>query len=640
MAYTMVRADRSATLAPLHEQLPARQNDSLGDMPTSHLEIVLKGGFLKYLEAVERPEVAIFARASVRDPQMPEERLVWEKIYLASENPDEQIVINKATFLPRINIPLLPGIVFDDQEIYVSLRIIELDQDDNERVKRLVNTAAGAVAAFKPEAAVAASAFQTALAFVTAANSDDIEFQFDFGLIPNEGSIQLVDCDADGARLDLVLQPRLGDYVVLKTEHRQRMHLPNSHLGVALESVQWLLGTVIKLATFNIANWRWWEDFGADRDDDFYMQIVGRPFEIPFEGWQLPEISAGRLSIPENGGRLYLRGDRLEYRDGGVSRTFVDQSYLVLSLIEPREGVDLDVLRAANEAKESINTVLRTGQIQADEIEALAEQAIDRIVAAHDGGAVRDQLDAALDAATTPAQIQAAYDASVQRVDQLEVTDRAKHELRQMLRRRAARRHRDLGGDGDVLGPRLATTVVFGTATGATLTAELQVLHPVGASVTVRDAAEGTVSTTSVGPLAFTTVRQQLPTNTDTAHRPLQGELVVELDDVLHRLGYWVLPPALDATLEAGTPGQLNPTTSLASIPAGATLRFSIADAVDGQSPFASAGGLTIDGNELASTIDDQGRLLAEMPNPAIDGEIRMSGPRGGFTLRIGGQAP
>ncbi|MCA8955647.1 MAG: hypothetical protein KDC87_06220 [Planctomycetes bacterium] len=348
--YTLAKIDRQGNLVEPHRRLPPA-DDGLERVPR-RLSVVLNGGFIRYLDAVDRPEVAIFARVKVRKPNEAEETLVFEKVYLMSENASEQLVLAKDTFLPREDIPLLPGIEYDGKdEIYVSLRVVELDSADNDRIRSLVNAAASATATIDPHTALGASVFQTVLTFLTRNNPDDIEFQFDFALIPGSDRPTVV---VDQSERYLVLPPCIARYAVLKTEHRDRLIYPDNYFDAAQHGVRYLLASLLKIGTLGVCNWTVWNWLGGDPEDDFYLKIMGRPFATDRSAWRLPEFTHDGLKVAQDAGVVRAPGSHLVYcskttnGQGTVEqrRTFVDQGYLTLSVIETREGIDVASLRA------------------------------------------------------------------------------------------------------------------------------------------------------------------------------------------------------------------------------------------------------------------------------------------------------
>lgn len=627
-AYTVSRVDRDLTLVPANTRIIDSKNDRVGELPKSHIQIVLNSGYLRYLEAVVRPEVAIFARVYVRDLKNPEETLVWEKIFLESEQKDLQMVTNKDSFLPRINIPILPGIVYDQQEIYVSLRIIELDSDDNGRIREVVNAAATATAAFEPEAAVAASAVQTVMQFLTAVNGDDIEFQFDFALIPNGGGMEVAPCSMlprsgatkDSDRLiDLVLEPRIGQYTIIKTEHRTRSNYPSDYFDMAHHTLRWTAASVVKLATLGLFNWRMWETFGASRNEDAYMRLFGRPFVIDYEAWQMPEYIGGKLSIPEIGGRLRMTDSRLHYEEGGLNRTFVDQTYLTLTIFEPKAGVDLKTLQKANAAKRSINAVLNTGQLTPKEAGELAKASTDALVGAIKGEEIREELDKALAAAKSEAEVEEAYKRAEKKLASLGLSPNVEAQVKSRLKERAANAHIDQGGSGNFDAPSVKGVIFLedevqeankdtkpeeggtkpkeskpdepktgasdpaakkddtsrsswnDTPVGERRTAKLVIAHRAGDEVKVLSDGGDILESPTNDPTR-TAVQVRLTRDADDGEKPVGYELAFRVGDAAYAHDFWTVPKKIQAPApETSKGGEFEDATG--NIPAKGKLR-------------------------------------------------------------------
>lgn len=58
---------------------------------------------------------------------------------MASESQNAQLVMNKDSNLPKLDIEILPGIEYNGENLTLELRVIELDQDDNDRMKSIIN---------------------------------------------------------------------------------------------------------------------------------------------------------------------------------------------------------------------------------------------------------------------------------------------------------------------------------------------------------------------------------------------------------------------------------------------------------------------------------------------------------------------
>ena len=308
--YTMAKVDADqARLMPVttvvHDGDGAGESGDYDRPVGTHLGIVLSGGYLRYLSAVDRPEVLIYARVKIFPKDLNGPPLIWERIYLQTEDESEQLLLNEDSFLPRRDIPILPAFRYEGQDVVVSLRIVELDQDDNERLRKLVSTAAATAASFAPQTAPTISAAQAVMNFIVANNADDIEFQYDFAISPSGETLTL---PADGKyggtkKVETVLQPRVTTYVVVKTEHRDRLVFPPTWFGMVDESVRYTLAQGLKVGTLGLLNWKVWNIFGADPEGDAYLRLLGSPFEAAPTSWCIPEWDRGSAdalqAVPE-----------------------------------------------------------------------------------------------------------------------------------------------------------------------------------------------------------------------------------------------------------------------------------------------------------------------------------------------------
>lgn len=341
--------------------------------PSGNIGVILNGGFLRYLESVERPEVAIFCRARIRPVNEADETLLWEKVYLNSELENEHMVMNKDTRLSRLDIPILPPIVYEGQDIFISLRVVEMDREDNAAAVQLVQTAAAAGAQFRPEAATGITVAQAALTFLIQNNADDIEFQFDFALSESGTGMNLWE---NNTKFDAVMQPRVGTYAVIKTEHPKRWNIPSDYPTLLAEGVRYAGATIVRIATLNIfANSNTWSnDSGSyvDPDEDNYLKFFGNPLTIDWAAWTPPIFSDKRLI--SNAWADYEFG--LESNDLVMLPTvenqekewFRDQGFLIFSVVPAKNGVDVRMLQEqASQNKVIEKLELKTGRLSTED---------------------------------------------------------------------------------------------------------------------------------------------------------------------------------------------------------------------------------------------------------------------------------
>lgn len=144
--------------------------------------IKLNNMYMRYLEAVGRPEVVMFIRVWARPINggdalaAAKEELVWQNVFFNSEDADNHMIFSKNGWLQTRDLTIMPPFKYEGQEVRVQLRVIEMDQADNDRTKAIIAAAAATAATFNPEVATSAAIFEAVLNFVTTSNSDDIEW--------------------------------------------------------------------------------------------------------------------------------------------------------------------------------------------------------------------------------------------------------------------------------------------------------------------------------------------------------------------------------------------------------------------------------------------------------------------------------
>jgi len=410
--YTMSKVDRNGKLIEPRLVIETKsQTDNLDKVnPTGFLGLTFKGGYLPYLEAVERPEIVMFVTVTIRARTETEESLLWEKVLLNSELKEHNMVFNKDSTIPREDVVLVPPLAYDGQDITVSLRIIELDAEDNERFRQLINSAASGAAAFEPESAVGISVFQTALTFISQWNSDDIEFQFDFGISSSGSPFETGGTAGKPARVyDAVIAPRVGTYTVLKTEHDSRTALPSNYLDVFTHSLRYTIGVGLKLATLGIANWwPWTED---ERNTDRYYALMGRPFGVDRDSTVIPAYT-GTDGTLFHAGTFTSKG--YGYRAVG-SRVCLDDKaqsldhghgYITFSVVEAESGVDVAALQENAQRDKVIEALaINTGQLTSEQVGQQATGLASSIIAWRLEGDLRKEYSARIAAAKSQAEI-------------------------------------------------------------------------------------------------------------------------------------------------------------------------------------------------------------------------------------------
>jgi hypothetical protein len=392
--YTIAKVNRENRLVAARRILEEGRADNLDKVVDAYFGLTIDGGYVRYLQAIVHPEIAIFSKVTVRRPEEAgaDAGYVFQNVYLASEKDGSHIELNKDSTFPRADIEILPPFQYKGEIVTVELRVIEIDSDDNERTKQLINLAASAAAAGAPESAAAISVFQTVLTFLVENNRDDIEFMYDFQLASSSSKLK-VDRSLKYDE-DQLLQPRVGTYVVVKSEHPDRVRLPDSILGFGSESLQWLGSKVLQLGTLNLLNWELWETvFCAEPPvGDRYNRLFGRPFAIETAAWTLPETTSDGLVMP-NQSYFGAQGDSDTFYpfvlDNKTLKTqlhppstekeaefeqpehYREQSYVVFSITEHESGISYEQLAALARVDTSVDALsLRTTQATPEEWKA------------------------------------------------------------------------------------------------------------------------------------------------------------------------------------------------------------------------------------------------------------------------------
>ena len=159
-AYTFAKEDRTHQLVKTEKILTSTKDNYdqkiSKDLPHGTLKLVLNSGFLRYLEAIQQPEVVIFSKVIINPNQQVLNKsgkssnvIEYKKIILSSQDNSTHMVQNKNSFLPIKDIEILPPIVYTGETIRVELRVIELDQADNVLLRQIINVAASTAAGFE-----------------------------------------------------------------------------------------------------------------------------------------------------------------------------------------------------------------------------------------------------------------------------------------------------------------------------------------------------------------------------------------------------------------------------------------------------------------------------------------------------------
>lgn len=390
-SYVLAKQDRDGYLRDVHEKLnpptslreanhPANI-DSWDELVINNLEIRLSDFFIKYLQALDRPEVVIYSKVTIRDRASTDEPVVINQVVLDSEDPSAHTAANQGAGGSLKNVPaILPSLRYEGQDITISLRIIEVDRDDNQRLSAILNTVGGVASSLDPSSAAAISAAQAVLSFIIANNPDDLEFAFDFGLSRNPASLSSSDLlplpgGSDwNVERDLVIQPRIGRLVIIKSEHPNRAVYPTDQIALVTDSIRWVLMKATKLATLNLFNL-----YNEDKEYDRYARYFGYPLMVPLEGLEEPRLIAGYWHHvdfnPIRSLNPYYRGNELtkplRFAGGTLGYTgsdepdaltsYDDKSYFALAISSPEIGVTLKEAKSLSVSLDALK--LNTSQL-------------------------------------------------------------------------------------------------------------------------------------------------------------------------------------------------------------------------------------------------------------------------------------
>lgn len=384
LSYDMAKVAPSGHLVGATRLLNVSDDSKLDKPVTSTLEIRLADYFVKYLQSIDVPEVVVFSRVTVRDPTSSAAPTVYERILLNSEDSNSFSAGNQGAGSTMRDVPLLPAISYDSQDIVVSIRIIEMDADDNARYGELLQTAAATASQFGSAETI--SVVQATLAFLLANNPDDLEFAYDFGIGPNSSATTVATIsDSDTLALplglkaerDLTLQPRVGTYFVVKTELPDRAYFSSDRVALAGDSVRWLIANTLKLATLNTLNM-----FADDRNYDRYTRLFGNPLRPTYESTQRPitheDGTVRHMDYePLNPLQMMLRtkldanaARKLKYSTGqlqmlpegteGETDPFDRKTYVAFTIGDPGKGLEVSELSKISDSLETLK--LRTTQ--------------------------------------------------------------------------------------------------------------------------------------------------------------------------------------------------------------------------------------------------------------------------------------
>ncbi|MBL8767940.1 MAG: hypothetical protein JNL94_11270 [Planctomycetes bacterium] len=347
------------------------------------LEIRLADHFVRYLNAVGAPEVVIFTRCRIRSPDSAVPELVYDRILMNTQDQElTQAGLQGAGGSLR-DVVVLPAIEYKDEDILLSIRVLELDQDDNKRIGKLLQGASAVSSQLKNASAPELSAFQAVVSFLVANNPDDVEFALDIGLTTNASTTFAREADllpGMSQTATHVITPRVGMVAAIKTEGVDRFVIPQKYEQYLPQGILWTLANLSRLATLDLFN-----ALPGRVDYDAYSDFFGDPLRVPSNSLIEPGFADGRLvhrtdidALQSPTAReLFVVHDRslctlLPGYGGGVPEPFRDKSYVLLSIQSPSLGIPVQELAALSDSLEDLR--IRTTQLTPEELAKVLDQ--------------------------------------------------------------------------------------------------------------------------------------------------------------------------------------------------------------------------------------------------------------------------
>lgn len=386
-SYSLGKMARDGTLVPIDDVMntsadTADRFDRLVE-PDDCLEIRLADHFVRFLNAVGSPEVVIFTRCRIRSPDSTSADIVYDRVLMNTQDQElTQAGLQGAGGSLR-DVVVLPAVEYKGEDILLSIRVLELDQEDNQRVGKLLQGAAAASAQLKTATAPELSAFQAVVSFLVANNPDDIEFALDMGLTSNASMTFTRDGDVlpGGTTLTShVITPRVGMIAAIKTEGVGRIVVPQKYEQYLPQGILWAVENVARLVTLDLFN-----ALPGRIDYDAYSDFFGDPLRVPsnslveptfVDGTMIHRVDVDGADSPTNRETFVVRDRSLFTTTSkgadAVPEPFRDKSYVMLSIQSPSTGVPVKELAAISDSIDDLK--LRTTQLTAEELAKLIDQ--------------------------------------------------------------------------------------------------------------------------------------------------------------------------------------------------------------------------------------------------------------------------
>lgn len=397
-SYHLAKLNRDGTLMPIDALVERRSSTQTNDESAQSveddrfdslietndcLEIRLADHFIRFLNAVGSPEVVVFTRCRIRSPDGSAPELVYDRILLNTQDQElTQSGIQGAGGSLR-DVVVLPAIEYKNEDIMLSIRMIELDQDDNQRIGKLLQGASATSAQLKTAAAPELAAFQAVVSFLVANNPDDVEFALDLGLTANSSTTFRGAEDAlPGVPRTAThsITPRVGMIAAIKTEGVDRFVVPQKYEQYLPQALLWTFANVGRLVTLDLFN-----RLPGRIDYDAYSDFFGDPLRVPSNSLIEPAFARDRLmhrinidDLESDAGReTFVIRDRslctvTSVAENAVPEPFRDKSYVLLSVQSPSLGIPVKELARISDSLEDLK--IRTTQLTPAEVAKVLDQ--------------------------------------------------------------------------------------------------------------------------------------------------------------------------------------------------------------------------------------------------------------------------
>ncbi len=296
---------------PVTQESPPENSEKKSKLYT----LDLSDYYIRYMREFGPEECLFLTQVRILDPQQQADGVLGKVLYndtrilAGHEQSWKDALSGTGTLLGaqlgqrgggNLRLPLCPPCELEGKLIEVNLRLIELDKEDNEQLKGLVDAAAKAAAAGGPEAALAAPIVAGLLKVAIAANGDDSEFTQNVSFRVIGGKLVPLGGSGGGAER----------YALVKTESTTRIDMPYLY---ELDKYAW--GIV-----YHALPTGWIKGGYCDGFQSPFLADVSATTEV-----------SGSFSIDAKNQLLHEEAD-------AEGNPYQDKSYMLLSLTPQGEG--------------------------------------------------------------------------------------------------------------------------------------------------------------------------------------------------------------------------------------------------------------------------------------------------------------